>query len=238
MSTLPAGPTSRKVTPIIPRVASPARAHARFRRTGCARSRAAGGTSLLRRGLRSSLLAASLLLALVAPAAAQQTYSDPILRDLLRKAADEAVSFHDKYDAQVWLTDMSSRLAKQVQDPEERLAILTEVHFEATRVGLPPELVLAVIDVESNFDRFAISRVGARGLMQVMPFWLEEIGRPEANLFKIDTNLRFGCTILKYYLDMEKGDLLRALGRYNGSLGRRTYPNLVLDKLRLKWFRS
>lgn len=187
--------------------------------------------------LCKNLLAASLLLTLVAPALAQQTYSDPILRDLLRKAADEAVSFPDKYDAQVWLTDMSARLAKQVRDPEERLAILTEVHFEATRVGLPPELVLAVIDVESNFDRFAISRAGARGLMQVMPFWLKEIGRPDANLFKIDTNLRFGCTILKYYLDMEEGDLLRALGRYNGSLGRRTYPNLVLDKLRLKWFR-
>jgi soluble lytic murein transglycosylase-like protein len=187
--------------------------------------------NVLRRG------ACLLLFAMSAVATAQQTYSDPVLRELLRKAADEAVSFPDKYDAQVWLTDMSSRLAKQVEDPEERLEILTQVHFEATRAGLPPELVLAVIDVESNFDRFAISHAGARGLMQVMPFWLEEIGRPDANLFKIDTNLRFGCTILKYYLDMEEGDLLRALGRYNGSLGRHTYPNKVLDKLRLKWFR-
>lgn len=179
-----------------------------------------------------------LLLVLASAAAkAQQTYSDPTLRELLRKAADEALSFPDKYDAQVWLTDMSGRLATQVEDPEERLSILTQVHFEATRVGLPPELVLAVIDVESNFDRFAISHAGARGLMQVMPFWLNEIGRPDANLFFVDTNLRFGCTILKYYLDLEKGDLLRALGRYNGSLGRRTYPNKVLDKLRNKWFR-
>jgi soluble lytic murein transglycosylase-like protein len=236
MSTLPAGSPSRKVVPISSG-ASPAQAGARFRRLGRVRSRVACVVSVPRGRLFCGSLLASLLLLLVAPAGAQQTYSDPILRDLLRKAADEAVSFPDKYDAQVWLTDMSARLAKQVQDPEERLAILTEVHFEATRAGLAPELVLAVIDVESNFDRFAISRVGARGLMQVMPFWLEEIGRPEANLFRIETNLRFGCTILKYYLDLEKGDLLRALGRYNGSLGRRTYPNLVLDKLRLKWFR-
>jgi soluble lytic murein transglycosylase-like protein len=168
---------------------------------------------------------------------AQQDYSDPVLRELLREAADDATSFPDKFAAQIWLTDMSGRLKKQVADHEERISILTRVHFEATRVGLPPELVLAVIDVESNFDRFAISHAGARGLMQVMPFWLEEIGRPDANLFFIDTNLRFGCTILKYYMDMEEGDLLRALGRYNGSLGRRTYPNKVLDKLRNKWFR-
>ena len=131
-----------------------------------------------------------LLVTISALASAQQTYSDPALREMLRKAADEAVSFPDKYDAQVWLTDMSARLAKQVEDSAERLEILTHVHFEATRAGLPPELVLAVIDVESNFDRFAISHAGARGLMQVMPFWLEEIGRPDANLFRIDTNLK------------------------------------------------
>jgi soluble lytic murein transglycosylase-like protein len=183
------------------------------------------------------LIALGLILSMSAPGSAQQTWSDPVLRELLRAAADDAESFPDRFDAQVWLTDMSTRLTSQVEDAEERLSILTRVHFEATRAGLPPELVLAVIDVESNFDRFALSRVGARGLMQVMPFWLEEIGRPDANLFFVDTNLRFGCTILKYYLDMEKGDLLRALGRYNGSLGRRAYPNKVLDKLRNKWFR-
>lgn len=163
---------------------------------------------------------------------------DPVLRELLRTAAEEADSFPDRFDAEVWLTDMSRRLARQVQDPEERIRILRRVHFEATRVDLPPELVLAVIDVESNFDRFAISVAGARGLMQIMPFWLNEIGRPDDNLMHIDTNLRFGCTILRYYYDMEKGDLIRALGRYNGSLGKRKYPNKVLDKLRLKWFRS
>ena len=132
---------------------------------------------------------------------------------------------------------MSSRLERQVRDPQERIEILKRVHYEATRVELPPELILAVIDVESNFDRYAISVAGARGLMQIMPFWLDEIGRPDDNLMHIDTNLRFGSTILKYYMDMEKGDLIRALGRYNGSLGRRKYPNKVLDKLRLKWFR-
>lgn len=171
------------------------------------------------------------------PAAAQQDYPDPVLRELLREAANEADSFTDRFDAQVWLSDMSQRLSAQVEDPEERIAILKRVHYEASRVELPPELVLAVIDVESNFDRFAISHVGARGLMQVMPFWLDEIGRPDDNLFYINTNLRFGCTILKYYMDMESGDLQRALGRYNGSLGKRTYPNKVLDRLRLKWFR-
>jgi len=91
--------------------------------------------------------------------------------------------------------------------------------------------------VESNFDKYAISGAGARGLMQVMPFWLNEIGRPDDNLLHVNTNLHLGCTILKFYLDMEDGDLQRGLGRYNGSLGRRTYPTKVLKKLRLKWFR-
>lgn len=170
--------------------------------------------------------------------AAELDDPDPALIALLRQAANEVDSFPDHFDAQVWLTEMSARLARQVQDPEERIEILKRVHFEATRAELPPELVLAVIDVESNFDRFAISVVGARGLMQIMPFWLNEIGRPDDNLMRIETNLRFGCTILKYYLEMERGDLQRALGRYNGSLGKRKYPNKVLDKLRLKWFRS
>jgi len=162
---------------------------------------------------------------------------DPELIGLLRDAADQTDSFPDHFDAQVWLTDMSARLSRQVPNPTERIEILMRVHHEATKAELPPELVLAVIDVESNFDRFAISYAGARGLMQIMPFWLDEIGRPDDNLMHIDTNLRFGCTILKYYLDIEKGNLPRALGRYNGSLGKRKYPNKVLDKLRLKWFR-
>ncbi len=163
---------------------------------------------------------------------------DPELRELLRTAANAADSFPDRYDAEVWLTDMSRRLQRQVRDPDERISILLRVHFEATRVGLHPELILAVIEVESNFDRYAISVSGALGLMQVMPFWLDEIGRQDDNLLHVDTNLRYGCTILKFYLEKENGDLRRALGRYNGSLGRRRYPNKVIDKLSRKWFKA
>lgn len=132
---------------------------------------------------------------------------------------------------------MSARLARQVKDPKQRIELLARVHYEAKRADLPPELILAVIEVESNFDRYAISVAGAIGLMQIMPFWLDEIGRPNDNLLHLDTNLRYGCTILKFYLDKEKGDLRRALGRYNGSLGRRKYPNKVIDKLTRKWFK-
>ena len=156
---------------------------------------------------------------------------------MLLAAVSEADSFPDRFEAEVWLTDMSLRLERQVTDPAERIDILTRVHYEASRVDLPPELVLAVIEVESNFDRYAISVAGAIGLMQIMPFWLDEIGRPNDNLLHIDTNLRYGCTILRYYLDKEKGDLRRALGRYNGSLGQRKYPNKVVEKLTRKWFR-
>ncbi len=161
----------------------------------------------------------------------------PGLLKRLREVANEADSFPDHFAAEVWLTDMSARLARQVQDAEERLEILQRVHYEATQRDLAPELVLAVIDVESNFDRYAISVAGAHGLMQIMPFWLKELGDAEENLMHIDTNVRFGCTILKYYMDIEKNDLKRALGRYNGSLGRQKYPNKVLEKLRAKWFR-
>ena len=183
-------------------------------------------------------LACCLMLLATPPGAMAEQVPDPELREILRTAASEADSFEDRFDAEVWLTDMSARLARQVKDPEERMEILTRVHYEAARVELPPELILAVIDVESNFDRYAISVAGALGLMQVMPFWKDEIGRPEDNLNRIDTNLRYGCTILRYYLDKENGDLRRALGRYNGSLGKRKYPNKVIDKLSTKWFQG
>jgi soluble lytic murein transglycosylase-like protein len=163
---------------------------------------------------------------------------DPELREVLRAAASESASFSDRFHAEVWLTDMSQRLANQVEDAEERIEILTLVHLEAARVELPPELILAVIEVESNFDRYAVSVAGALGLMQIMPFWLNEIGRPSDNLLHTDTNLRYGCTILRFYLDKENGDLRRALGRYNGSLGKRKYPNKVIDKLSKKWFQA
>ena len=187
--------------------------------------------------MRIAPIISTLLLSITLSTVAAQDGPDPQLRELLRAAANEADSFPDRFDAQVWLSDMSGRLARQVKNPKERIEILKRVHHEATRVDVAPELVLAVIDVESNFDRYAISVAGARGLMQIMPFWLDEIGRPNDNLMHIDTNLRFGCTILKYYLEIEKGDLKRALGRYNGSLGRRKYPSKVLDKLRKKWYR-
>jgi soluble lytic murein transglycosylase-like protein len=174
------------------------------------------------------LLASGLVLAEQVP--------DPELREILRNAVDAADSFDDRYDAEVWLTDMSTRLAPQVQNPEERMQILTRVHYEASRAELKPELVLAVIEVESNFDRYAVSVAGALGLMQVMPFWRDEIGRPEDNLIHLHTNLRYGCTILRFYLDKEDGDIRRALGRYNGSLGQRKYPNKVIETLSSKWF--
>jgi len=163
---------------------------------------------------------------------------DAELRDVLRAAASDTESFTDRFDAEVWLVDMSARLARQVKDPEDRIEMLKLVHREATRADLPPELILAVIETESNFDQFAISVAGAIGVMQIMPFWLDEIGRPDDNLLHLDTNLRYGCTILKFYLDKENGDLRRALGRYNGSLGKRKYPNKVIDKLSRKWFQA
>ncbi len=177
--------------------------------------------------------------ALLAPvdACAQQS-PDPELREALRIAASSADSFDDRFDAEVWLADMSRRLERQVKDPDERMRILTRVHHEATIAGLEPELVLAVIEVESNFDTYAVSVAGALGLMQVMPFWRDEIGRPDDNLIHLETNLRYGCTILKFYLEKETGDLRRALGRYNGSLGQRKYPNKVIDKLTGKWFQG
>ena len=171
-------------------------------------------------------------------AAVAEPAPDPELREALRQAASDSASFTDRFHGEVWLTDMSRRLARQVKDPEERIELLTLVHLEAARVELPPELVLAVIEVESNFDRYAVSVAGALGLMQVMPFWLNEIGRPDDNLLHTDTNLRYGCTILRFYLDKENGDLRRALGRYNGSLGKRKYPNKVIDKLSKKWFQA
>lgn len=186
-----------------------------------------------------SLIIGILLAACLAAASAMADNGpDPELREELRAAANDSESFADRFHAEVWLTDMSGRLARQVKSPEERIEILKLVHMEATRVDLPPELILAVIETESNFDRYAISVAGAIGLMQIMPFWLEEIGRPDDNLLHIDTNLRYGCTILKFYLDKENGDLRRALGRYNGSLGRRKYPNKVIDKLSKKWFQA
>jgi soluble lytic murein transglycosylase-like protein len=190
-----------------------------------------------KRGVHSLLLAVLALLFSGAITAATLERPDAEMRQLLIGAVQSSDSFEDRFAAEVWLTDMSKRLARRIKDPEERLHILKIVHYEATRADLPPEMVLALIQVESNFDRFAISSAGARGLMQVMPFWLDEIGRPDDDLFDIHTNLRMGCTILRLYLDREKGDRTRALARYNGSVGKVWYPQRVFKALSKRWYR-
>jgi soluble lytic murein transglycosylase-like protein len=184
---------------------------------------------------RKALLASLILLAL-ALLSTTQASTDPELRRLLKDAIESDSGFEDRFDAQVWMFDMSRRLEKFVPNHEIRIEILKQVHYEATRVNIEPELVLALIEVESHFNEYAISVSGARGLMQVMPFWLDEIGISDKNLFKIRTNLRMGCTILRYYMDMEPDDLGRALARYNGSLGKTVYPNKVINALHRNWF--
>ena len=153
---------------------------------------------------------------------------EPELRARLAEAITAAGSFDDKYEAQVWLLDYSTRIDRYLPDERQRIDFLRRVHAEAKRARLDPELVLAVIHIESRFDRHAISYAGAVGYMQIMPFWLTELGQKGSNLFNTEVNLRMGCTILRFYLDKEKGDVFRALARYNGSLGRAEYPNLVL----------
>lgn len=188
-------------------------------------------------------LALLLLLAFHSPLASAEMRGpaqtiDPQLRQLLVAAINSADSFDDRFHAEVWLLDMSNRLRRFVKDEQTRLIMLRHIHREATRAGLQPELVLALIEVESHFDPYAISKSGAQGMMQVMPFWLDEIGRPEDNLIEIKTNLRMGCTILKYYMDMENNDLHRALARYNGSRGSKIYSNKVLTALQNHWYQS
>jgi len=134
-----------------------------------------------------------------------------------------------------WLADMSSRLASKMPDWPTRRNFLISVQYEATRAGLDPQLVLGLIQHESNFRKYAVSGAGARGFMQVMPFWVRQIGDGGHDLFTLRTNLRYGCTILRHYLDIEQGDLYRALGRYNGSLGRGEYPTAVLGSMRRYW---
>lgn len=138
-------------------------------------------------------------------------------------------------EAADWLGEMSRRLEKRIPNRDYRIDLLRSVHYEATRAGLDPQLVLGLIQVESAFRKYAVSSAGARGYMQVMPFWLKVIGSPEDSLFDLRTNLRYGCTILRHYLDIEKGDLYRALGRYNGSLGKAEYPNLVRAAWQNHW---
>ena len=164
------------------------------------------------------------------------TVDESLRRRLAVAMADDGVA-SDHFDAEVWLTDMSTRLSRKIPDESSRLQLLKSIYYEAHRAKLPPELVLALIEVESNFDRFAISDAGAQGLMQVMPFWLNEIGHPNDNLFNPRTNLRMGCTILRYYMDKEKNNITRALARYNGSRNSYKYPQRVYDALRTRWYK-
>ncbi len=182
------------------------------------------------------ILLASLPLAV---SAAATLPPDPAERAQLRSALERTIasaeSFEHRFDAEVWLLSMSQRLAPFLRDRADQFELLQLVHREARRAELAPELVLALIEVESGFDRFAISHAGARGLMQVMPFWLDELERPQDDLFDVVTNLQFGCTILRHYLDIEQGDMTRALARYNGSLGSYRYPAAVISRLQRRW---
>jgi len=151
---------------------------------------------------------------------------------LSRAISDQVVSFHafdNDAEAKLWLADMSRRLERRMPDAQLRTEFLTTLHYEATRAGLDAQLVLGLIQVESAFRKYAVSSAGARGFMQVMPFWTGVIGgNSDHNLFHLRTNLRYGNVILRHYLDIEQGNLYRALGRYNGSLGKPEYPNLVV----------
>ena len=172
------------------------------------------------------------LILLTATAIKAETAQDrAALTAYLNRALSAGDGFEDRYAAEVWLVDMQQRLARFLADPAERLDLLTGVHQQASELNLPPELVLSVIEVESAFDRYAVSRVGAQGLMQVMPFWKDEIGRSDDNLTHTPTNLRYGCHILRFYLDREDQNLSRALAAYNGSSGSLRYPN----KVRTAW---
>ncbi|MTI14769.1 lytic transglycosylase domain-containing protein [Sansalvadorimonas verongulae] len=157
------------------------------------------------------------------------------MRAYLEQTISQADSFDDVYAAEVWLVDMSLRLERFIRNPEDRLKLLKVVHRESSRVGLQPELILAVIHTESTFNRFAVSSAGAQGLMQIMPFWRRELGREDDNLIELETNIRYGTTILSYYLKREKGNLSRALARYNGSLGKTWYPERVMTRWERFW---
>jgi soluble lytic murein transglycosylase-like protein len=181
-----------------------------------------------------------ILLAGTAHAGAQkyEPLSASVKSQLSKAVADAAVekaAFAESPYVQAWLAEMSSRLTKRIPDAEYREDFLNTLHYESIRAGLDPELVLGLIEVESGFRKYAVSSATAQGYMQIMPFWTKLIGTPDHNLFHLRTNLRYGVTILRHYLDIERGDLFRALGRYNGSLGRPEYPSAVYAAWRNKW---
>jgi soluble lytic murein transglycosylase-like protein len=190
--------------------------------------------------MRPLILAAVLLVPLAGTAGNQiyEPLADSVRQRLTRMVSDKAppsLHFGSAHDAQRWLEDMEKRLARRIPDRQQRLELLRAVHYEAVRARLDPQLVLGLIEIESGFRKYAVSSAGARGYMQVMPFWIKVIGQPNHNLFHLRTNLAYGCAILRHYLDVEKGDYWRALGRYNGSLGKPGYPEQVLSAWRGRW---
>lgn len=158
-------------------------------------------------------------------------------RDTLQRSMSDIATLKstEAFHEDIWLNEMSNRLQKQMPDNVLRMDFLKTLHYEATRSGLDPQMVLGLIEVKSNFNGKFISKDGAKGYMQVMPFWLKAIGNPDHDLLNLRTNLRYGCTILRHYLDVEKGDLFRALGRYDGSLGKPDFPNKVRSAWRGHW---
>lgn len=187
-------------------------------------------------------LAATVLLCISAVSMAGAQREEPLsnsVRAMMQRTISDSAAprlvFASEDEGRLWLQTMSDRLRKRIPDMQMREDFLRTVHYEATRAGLDPQLVLALIHVESAFKKYAVSSVGARGYMQVMPFWVKAIGVSDHNLFHMRLNLRYGCTILRHYLDIEQGDLFRALGRYNGSLGKPEYPNLVVNAWRKSW---
>jgi len=158
-----------------------------------------------------------------------------IMRQSVEHASPPYLVFDRATDAQRWLNEMSARLTRVIDNELYRRRLLTMIQYEATRADLNPQMVLGLIEVESAFRQYAVSNVGAKGLMQVMPFWQRYIGNESHNLFDIRTNLRYGCTILRHYSNLENGNLHRALARYNGSLGSNRYPNAVIGAWLNRW---
>ena len=198
-----------------------------------------GERSKLSQPLPSILLALVLLMSFSFGVFAQdqQQLPDEDFKQQLRQAIASADQFQDRFAAEVWLKDMSYRLSQRAPHiPEtERLELLTLVHKEATRSKLNPQMVLSLIQVESNFDRFALSKVGARGLMQIMPFWMDVLGAKQDNLFDITTNLRYGCAILSIYMKREKDNISQALARYHGSYPKDYYSRKVVKAWQNQW---
>jgi soluble lytic murein transglycosylase-like protein len=189
-------------------------------------------------GVTALLLAFALSGTALAGGQIYEPLSASVKSQLSKAVSDAAVdkaAFASDPQVKAWLAEMNARLIKRIPDIEFREDFLNTLHYEATRAGLDPELMLGLIEVESGFKKYAVSVVGARGFTQVMPFWTKVIGAPDHNLFHLRTNLCYGATILRHYLDIEKGDLFRALGRYNGSLGKPEYPNMVLAAWRNHW---